>query len=277
MANQIIFKQDFIDKLKNDVISGKSVDLYFGDKFPVSEENTSFYCKFIQAPNELNLIGDIEHDFENAVKLYNAYPNLLPIQASSEILWTTLSHTILFDYVKQRWQYKRGNKRNFILNYWFVSKDSALMRNALAGLWWAVYLTIDDKADEEHKYDLTKILFKNQTLKGRVFGTSILIRHKEAARGILRFINDNEQLFEDSFERKARFIMRYFNQLGASKQLTTLDESFFYNKMSELYGGIILAANDESLDDVQDNDDETLVAFSNDADSIAEEYDDDTE
>ena len=104
------------------------------------------------------------------------------------------------------------------------------MRHGLGGLWWLVYLTVDDERD--NRFELTEMLFKNYTLRYIRFGVSRVIQHKEAAIGILQYLKDNERHIT-SMENVANALTSYFNKLGAVKQLTFLDRDFFYREMDE--------------------------------------------
>ena len=111
------------------------------------------------------------------------------------------------------------------------------MRNAAASLWWTVHNTIDES--REDKYELTAILFKNYTFRTNTFGISTLIRHREAMIGILDFLRKNPEITQNYFEPRGAFISKYFNRLGAVKQLTYLDRDYFYSKCESLKDKIL--------------------------------------
>lgn len=57
------------------------------------------------------------------------------------------------------------DRKKYIRDHWLISQNG-LMRTSLMNLWWSVYLTVDESLGDEHKYDLTKIFFSNDGLRG---------------------------------------------------------------------------------------------------------------
>ena len=92
----------------------------------------------------------VDNDFESAIQLYEAFKNLEPIQASDERLWTYLSHVDLYPYMIKRWNSAylgtAKDSRSYIFDHWFLKSTihSELLRHALSGLWWAVFLSVDE-------------------------------------------------------------------------------------------------------------------------------------
>jgi len=229
MAFQKVFKKDYIEQLRTSI----RLEDYRQEVFPYDENQTQT-LRSIRQPEGLNeeLIPSAEGDFETAKAIYKAYQNISPLMAQQEELWVYLTHVDLFDYVKKRWPIPddgdEEKAKNHILNHWFKAEQ---IRSTFSGLWWSVYLTIDDS--REDKFELTKILFSNETFRSRVFGSSLVIRHKEAACGILEYILENREKF-DGLEKKGLQIAKHFNMLGSYKVLSTLDKDFFKTEMEKL-------------------------------------------
>lgn len=217
------------------------LDKYFSDK-PIDFSKSDFE-DYPHIPTPINLESKVcvEDDLATAIALYEAFPDLTLIEASSHEFWTTLSHTVLLDYMRKRWPYEKKGKvkvYNHINNHWFYA--SKLRKNALAHLWWCVAVSIDKDANAEHKYDLTKIFFKNMSFRVVFWGSSNFFRYQEATKGILRFLKDNEaDMFKDKFENRGKYISMYFNQLGGVKQLACMDEQFFYDEMKKIKADIL--------------------------------------
>lgn len=234
MALQTILKKSYIEKIFEDVENGIGLDLFKEDKFPFDEEYL-LVTPHVNHPE--NLLSQLEPttggDFQTATSIYNAYSKLTPLQAYNGQFWDSLSLTDLFPYMQKRWgilEYDDDDKlKKAILNH-FAVKTRGVMRHGLGGLWWLVYLTVDNERD--NRFELTEMLFKNYTLRYIRFGVSRVIQHKEAAIGILQYIKDNER-YITSMENVANALTSYFNKLGAVKQLTFLDRDFFYKEMDE--------------------------------------------
>lgn len=227
MELQKVFKHKYMDEL------GRNIQVfdYICETFPYDTSKVKTLANVYKPEGLIDKLNPND-DFTSAIEIYKAYSTISPLLASLPDLWVYLAHTDLFGYVQQRWPIPEGYNEeeaiNHINNHWFKT-DS--IRSSLSGLWWSVYLSIDNSRID--KYELTRVLFSNETFRSRVFGSSLLIRHKEAAMGILEYIHENKEKFE-GFESKGRDIARYFNQLGAYKMLSSLDKDYFKKEMEKL-------------------------------------------
>lgn len=242
MAKQLIFREKYVKKLKD----GINVDFYKSNKFVYDPEQVLMIPN-IESVGDLSEKLDANNDFESAIEIYEALINLEPVQASDERLWTYLSHVDLYPYmIKRRNAVLSGtvvNEKDYILEHWFLksSAQTNLLRHPLSGLWWAVYLSVDDTRGAG-KYDLTKILFRQLDFPTRTLGTYKLGRHKEAVIGILEFIEENPDLFTTKFEDKTRFITKHLNLVGGVKPIVYYDRSFFKTELEKISEEILLAA-----------------------------------
>ena len=253
MELQKTFKDSYITTLKDQVKSGVAIPLYGQDAFEVDETQVKRLAA-VYAPEGLRekMLQYVNDDFMGAKTLYEAYSNISPLLASNESFWAYLTHTTLFKYMQQRWSnvLDGTSTSNYILDHWFVSSQG-LIRNALANLWWNIHNTID--STREDPYELSEIVFKNYTLRTMTFGISTLIRHREAMIGILEFLKENPTVTAESFENRGRFIVKYFNRLGAVKQLAYLERDYFKTKCESMKEKILSIStrhqvvNDESL------------------------------
>ena len=232
MALQTILKKSYIEKIFEEVENGIGLDRFKQDAFPFEDEYL-LVTPHVKHPENLlgQLVPTTDGDFQTATSIFNAYSQLTPLQAYNAQLWDSLSLTDLFPYMQKRWGLKdideNDKLKNTILNH-FTVKTRGVMRHGLGGLWWLVYLTVDD--DRDNRFELTEMLFKNYTLRYIRLGVSRVIQHKEAAIGILQYLKDNERHIT-SMENVANALTSYFNKLGAVKQLTFLNRDFFYKEM----------------------------------------------
>lgn len=239
MEKQLLFKEKYVSQLKLEI----DVDRYRGKEFVYDPTQTLMFSNVIKPHNILETL-DPQDDFDTAIKLFEAFKDLELIQASDERFWTYLTHVDLYAYMIKRWSaaYKGIAKDNnqYISNHWFLSStvQSELLRHALAGLWWAVYLSVDE-ARGANKYELTKILFRQLDFPTRTLGSYKLGRHKEAVIGILEFIYENEQLFTYKFEDKARYITKHLNLIGGIKPIAYYDRSFFKAELEKISPSLI--------------------------------------
>jgi hypothetical protein len=250
MALQRILTKAYIDNVFEEVELGINLERFLQDTFPYDEEKL-LVTPHVKEPAGLldRMVATTDGDFLSAVALYDAYKDLKPLQAINSQFWESLALTDLFPYMQKRWNLAEAKDlKKSILNH-FTFKSHGMMRHGLAGLWWLVYLSVDESRD--NKYELTEYLFKNYTLRFVRFGAGKVIQHKEAAIGILQFIKDNEKKIP-SLESVANGLTSYFNKLGAVKQLTSLDREFFYNEMSKHIEEFKLATTHHKEDDLDE-------------------------
>jgi hypothetical protein len=242
MEKQLIFKSKYLYKLKEDVQSGLLIDHYKSNSFVYDKTQTLMLPNITVKDNMSDLL-DVNDDCNTAIVLYETFIDLEPIQASDERLWTYLSHVDLYSYMIKRWGsvYNSTAKEEtkYIFEHWFLqsSAQSSLLRHALAGLWWAVFLSVDETKGS-NKYDLTKILFRQLDFPTRTLGTYKLGRHKEAVIGILEFIQENESLFSTNFEDKTRHITKHLNVIGGVKPVSYYSRDFFKTELKKITASI---------------------------------------
>jgi hypothetical protein len=242
MEKQLIFREKYLYHLKKNLEEGTSVELYRSNEF-IYDKKATLMIPNIRKPENLTLRLNVDNDFESAIQLYEAYKNLEPIQASDERLWTYLSHVDLYPYMIKRWNSAylgtAKDSKSYILDHWFLKSTihSELLRHALSGLWWAVFLSVDETR-EDRKYELTEILFRQLDFPTRTLGSYNLGRHKEAVIGILEFIKENEGLFKNGFEDKTRYITKHLNLIGGVKPISYYNRQFFKNELQKVSANI---------------------------------------
>lgn len=248
MELQKTFKESYMKNLRDAVKTGASLHLYSKESFEIDKSQIKRLANVYSPypPLEEQLLENYKNDFLSAKLIFEAYKNISPLLASCETFWAYLTHTDLFRYTQKRWpDVLNGTASpNYVLDHWFLG--SGLLRNSGASLWWSVYNTIDES--RSNKYELTEILFSNYTLRIITFGSYPLIRHKEAMIGILEFIKDNPKV-QINIEIRGQFIMKYFNRLGAVKQLAYMDRSYFKYVCEKLNDKILSITQREQLQD----------------------------
>ena len=248
---QRTFKESYVKTLRDMVTMGVTTRQYAEEEFQFDQAMVRRVANVYQ-PNglleKLNPEATTEADFQSAIALYEAYKNLPPIVASSEAFWVYLTHVDLFPYVQKRYP-KVGTPEGgakYILAHWFRSPNG-IMRTALANLWWSVYCTVDESRGEDKKYDLTKILFTNYTLRVNRLGISTLFRHREAIIGLLSFFEKHPDLIDDHMSARGAYLIVYFNRLGAIKELSYLDRKFFISECEKQMDKLMKIESYESL------------------------------
>lgn len=235
--------------LRDAVKSGSAIPLYGNSTFEIDQTQVKRLAN-VYAPEGLaeRLTEIWENDFASAVAIYEAYKNISPLLASNEAFWAYLTHTDLFSYTQKRWPKVKEKEcsSDYILDHWFLGVNG-LLRNAVASMWWSVHNTIDET--RENKYELTEVLFKNYTLRIVAFGSTLLIRHREAMIGIMSFLADNPDVTNNALEYRGQFITKYFNRIGAAKQLAFLKRDYFYATCEHMKDKILSVTSRKQLSD----------------------------
>lgn len=236
MAKQPIFKTKYVQKLKTEL----NEEFYKSNEFVYDKKQVYLFPNIDQTFGLVDKL-DINDDCKTAIAIYEAFENLEPIQASDERLWVYLAHVDLYPYMIKRWDAVQNrtakDAKDYILKHWFLksSAQGNLMRHGISGLWWSVFLSVDK--EREDKYELTRVLFKNQTFRTRTFGNYRLVRHKEAAIGLLEFCLDNENSFSN-FEKEHQVLTEHLNRIGGVKPISYYDRHFFKSELAKVSDSI---------------------------------------
>jgi hypothetical protein len=165
----------------------------------------------VEPPPALVISDEPTNDAENARRVFNWLRHLTPAVAMELRLWSHLTHYVFSDYMRARWPAVTETlvQRRYLFE---GNSFAALSRNGISRLWWAAYLTRDEKRGDP--FQLTDILFLRQDIQ-----VAVLERAMGKCRAIrvalLEFVRDNQGwLSEQSFGRRIQFIAKEVNLLG---------------------------------------------------------------
>ncbi len=264
-------KNDALDQLISDISQNvplynskeRWIDQYFEEKGFGSYS----FSTGIMVPDVVLTIGDSKTDFENAVKIYDAFKGQLnPVQASDLRLWAYLAHDTYWEYMRTRWAVDIASEededdvgRDKIVSrigsrYFFkASKGKAFVRQGIARLYWSAYLTYDEN-NKDNPYEMTEYFLSKQDIF-MVSTERSLARYKTLLLAALKVLKENEDL-------KRADIRNYFlnlNQAGGVIVFDSLSAKDAYELAKR------------TLDDIMDkNNADTLVGLG-DADTIEEQ------
>jgi len=222
-----LFKSDFVVDSIAKLEANDGVKQYSGDKFTGFSESVVLINSGVLVSEDPDLILPDEngnHDFENAIKIYEAYKSFSPTEATSGRIWSYLAHVPHWDYMKNRWPVENqpGEKKGgYIIEHWFLSGigASTLARHGLAMLWWGTHVTYDPNRTDP--FELTREFFSMLDYT-RTILTGTQGRNRIFTHALLEFVIDNPNLFKSQKEAKIRFLMRKSNFFGGYKVLPTL-------------------------------------------------------
>lgn len=226
MELQKQFSQEYATLLKNQLGDPAFLENYERENFPVDESEGNI----VKIPGvynnhvDLTLSKDPSQDFPNAVLFFEAYKTLSPLIASQESFWAYMTHVEYFEYAKARWpKGDDSDAANHYKRHFFIEGNMLkIARNAMARLWWPVYMTYDTTNSDP--YHLTKIFFTN-TQVVQTMSESQLFTCRPLTQGVLGYFEKHS----DVIPTKANIdnIMQYFNALGGVRQLAFEEKDFF--------------------------------------------------
>lgn len=238
MFLQRTFKRNYVESLLDAVKQGQNLELYAKDSFEYDADQVVMIPNLAYPEGLIEkLVPTPQGDFQSAVALYEAFPNLTPLQASDRNFWIYLAHCDLFTYVQNRFskvKEKGFDNKQYILDHWFFAQGTILQ--ALSGLWWLTHLSIDENSTDKYKY--TRQIFYDYTMRTN-FANYTFARHKEAVFGYLQFMIDYPEVFKSHFKHKNRFITKHFNKIGGTCLLSTLPREYFYNELIRIMDQIL--------------------------------------
>lgn len=240
MATQKTFTDSYSSSLNDKVSRGEDLQLYLNNDFVFDESQTQWVGGLVQPEGLLdNMLkySNKSQDLQAAITLYEGYRQLRPVVASEKPFWIYLGHVDLYPYMHKRFLndvtrllQKDPTKPSVILNRWFFPRE--FVRNHLAGMWWNVKCTIDETDSDPYVY--TKTLFHYYDMRSINFANFKMFRNKAQVKGILKCIGEHPEIFDTYSQNRIRHVTKYFNRLGATKQLIALPSEFFYNTVESL-------------------------------------------
>ena len=232
---QKMFTPSYADTLVANLMD--NIALYRNDTFEVDEKH--IVESKIEVLNE-NLAANMEEHISSVASeelkaakiLFEAFPNLTPLQASHKPFWLYLSHVELYHYMRLRWpiladpNLSDEELLSAVKNHFF---HSSAIRNQLEGLYWLVRCSVMKNDDGTWDYTYTDFLFSRRKLGNRGIGASIYFRNPKVVRGMLRFYMDYQDDFlTPHFEEKTDYCIQLINQKGAVSEISLLEEEDIY-------------------------------------------------
>lgn len=215
-----VFTESYTDKLYRDIKVTGNLDNYYQSKFPLEERYPNGSTN-IFIPADFDLDPDAS-DLENSIALYEAL-KLNETQASDPRLWTFLTHSYFWYYMRKRWALenvrKGDNPMGRVIDRYLLLNPrlESLTRNGISRLWWYAHLTKDTTRSDQ--YELTKVLLTRAEIAVGILERSIGIS-RNMRTSILEFLKENQEIL--SSEDSTRNLLRTFNLYGGTKVLPIL-------------------------------------------------------
>ncbi len=218
------FTASFVTRIRENAVSNVSkygTDSSWLESFAGGKPHIRESDHVVDPPPSLVLSKDnnAQHDAENAKRIYSWLRKLTPALAMEERLWAYLTHCAFPEYMHARWPAESENAVH--RRYLFEGKSfAALSRNGIARLWWAGYLTRDEK--RPNPFELTETLFLRQDIQVSLLERSIG-KCRNVRLGVLDFLRENSGwLSEEAFGRRIQLLLKELNLLGGVAILDAL-------------------------------------------------------
>lgn len=234
MASQNKFKKSFLEKIKQLAKDNANLHLFAAEQFEHSTQDLVSMHGVNHPDGLLEQMMNADSEYDAAILLYKAYENITPLTASDEAFWSYLALVELNPYARKRFaSLENLVSKNVVLARYFAQER--LIKNVIARLWWAVYMSDKGVSSGEQRFELTKILFSHTEL----FDTltqSKLFRYKTLTIGVLEFFFEHQELITRENTLSA---MKFFNRLGGARELVAFQESFFKKELEKKFANLI--------------------------------------
>ncbi len=190
--------------------------------------------------------NDPKNEFQLAKLLYEDL-RLTRSQAANNQYWTYLNFEWFFDYIYQRWISKSSEVSDDEIDQEFDSREidryfislessqNSLIKSPIAGLWWAIELTVNH--DLSDKYYYSKIFLSDRNLRDKNLGTYQFIRNKNILFALLEFYQENKDSeFNNErigSEAIAQQMSKTLNQIGGLTLLSYLSKTEICNILNQ--------------------------------------------
>ena len=149
--------KDVVEKIENNETSEWLNDFF-------QEDNKTLYISsnisFEDFELDISSENPSDTDFENAKRIYE-HIKITESQALDERLWTGLTFSKFYKYMKYRYNPTERNVSNKWLFQGYATHSDAF-RHGLSMLWWYVYITYDKS--KENPYELTEFAFNHKDI-----------------------------------------------------------------------------------------------------------------
>ena len=141
--------------------------------------------------------------------------------AANNLYWVYLNLSHFFDYIVDRWLNSKNGEElgeNDIDRHILALEPSqnSLIKSPIAGLWWAIELTIDENLEDKYYY--SKIFLSDRNLRNKNLGTYQLIRYKHVLHALLDFFSIYKDTTNEGVrigsEAIAQQMTKTLNQIG---------------------------------------------------------------
>jgi len=243
-----ILKQKKLNDLYENIDS--NLDVYLNSDFNEFINNEEFTHQHdgqsFNIDKLRSISGGRDHDAKNARIIFDALEGIVPFLAKDLRFWAYLSHTYLFEYVKERWpvkkEWSKEQKAHHIRSHYFVlnkSYDREIERdNAISRLWWTAFMA--KKMPQIEFSEAINMLFRDLDVLSNAFGRPSSSSNKNLLFSVMKRINDSQN--NDRALIKNRIYRNFFkdiNIFGGSRIIPAISDYNLNKALDDIQHRII--------------------------------------
>lgn len=171
-------------------------------------------------------------DMENIKIFYSALKSLTAVEASNENLWSGLSHSTFWNYVRYRTTLNDSTVsiENVSRSFFFTQgRKRSLIIHPLARLWWAGHLVYDEK--RENPFELLDVFTVDFQTKLLYLFSSNFSNNPKITKAFLSAVHDFEKNGIKINRKIYNEVIMYLNILGGTYVLDYFEQEELKDKI----------------------------------------------
>lgn len=221
-------RQEILEDLKNNI--GHNIENYSNESNQwIMNQYENPFLEYKKTVDDFELLVDPKDvgssDMENVRILHSNLKFLTKSEAADERLWAGMSHSVFWDFMRERWSNRPAKEEKDIGNRYFLSGGSsnrrALFMNTISRYWWIGELIYDEDSSK-NPYYLIEVFSDNFITYVHTFLSSSFTSNTNIVKGVLRPMLKYKKVNGSLSREEFQAIVRYANLIGGSYLLDYL-------------------------------------------------------
>ena len=221
-------RQEILEDLKNNI--AHNIENYSNESNQwIMNQYENPFLEYKKTVDDFELLVDPKDvgssDMENVRILHSNLKFLTKSEAADERLWTGLTHSVFWNFMKERWSSRPSKEEKQIGNRYFLSGGSsnrrALLMNTISRYWWIGELIYDDD-NIKNPYYLIEVFRGDFTTNVHTLLSSNFTSNTNILKGVLRPMLEYKEVNGSLSREEFQAIIRYANLIGGSYLLDYL-------------------------------------------------------
>lgn len=221
-------RQEILEDLKNNI--DHNIENYSNESNQwIMNQYENPFLEYKKTVDDFELLVDPKDvgssDMENVRILHSNLKFLTKSEAADERLWAGMSHSVFWDFMRERWSNRPAKEEKDIGNRYFLSGGSsnrrALFMNTISRYWWIGEL-IYDEDNIKNPYYLIEVFRGDFTTNVHTLLSSNFTSNTNILKGVLRPMLEYKEINGSLSREEFQAIIRYANLIGGSYLLDYL-------------------------------------------------------